>query len=60
MIDIDCLKCLGLGSKEGAHEFAIHLKEEFFCDLYFEPSTNGNGVHGYFVLHKLAVQRYGG
>ncbi len=55
MIDIDCLKCLGLGSKEGAHRFATHLKEEFFSDLYFEPSTNGNGVHGYFVLHKLGL-----
>lgn len=55
MIDVDCLKCLGLGSKEGAHEFATHLKEEFFSDLYYEPSTNGNGVHGYFVLHKLGL-----
>jgi hypothetical protein len=55
MIDIDCLKCLGLGSKEGAWRFAAHLREEFFPDLYFEPSTNGNGVHGYFVLHKLGL-----
>ncbi len=55
MIDIDCLKCLGLGSKEGAHEFAAHLKTTHFPDLYFEPSTNGNGVHGYFVLHKLGL-----
>jgi hypothetical protein len=55
MIDIDCLKSLGLGSKEGAHRFADHLREEFFPDLYFESSTNGNGVHGYFVLHKLGL-----
>ncbi len=55
MIDIDCLKCLGLGSREGAHEFAAHLKMTYFSDLYFEPSTNGNGVHGYFVLHKLGL-----
>ncbi len=55
MIDVDCLKCLGLGSKEGAHEFAAHLKMTYFPDLYFEPSTNGNGVHGYFVLHKLGL-----
>jgi hypothetical protein len=55
MIDIDCLKCLGLGSKKGALSFAAHLREEFFPDLYYEPSTNGNGVHGYFVLHKLGV-----
>jgi hypothetical protein len=55
MIDIDCLKCLGLGSKEGAHRFAAHLKREFFADLYSESSTNGNGVHAYFVLHKLGL-----
>jgi hypothetical protein len=55
MIDIDCLKSLGLGSKEGALRFAAYLKEEFFPDLHCEPSTNGNGVHGYFVLHKLGL-----
>ena len=55
MIDIDCLKCLGLGSKEGAHGFADHLKMAHFPDLCFEPSTNGIGVHGYFVLNKLGV-----
>jgi hypothetical protein len=55
MIDIDCLKSLGLGSKKGALRFAAHLKEEFFPDLYSEPSTNGNGVHGYFVLDKLGL-----
>jgi len=55
MIDIDCLKSLELGSKEGAHRFARHLKAVCFPDLYFEPSTNGNGVHGYLVLHKLGL-----
>ena len=55
MIDIDCLKCRGLGSKEGAIRFAAHLKERFFADLYYEPSTNGIGVHGYFVLDKLGL-----
>jgi hypothetical protein len=55
MIDIDCLKSLGLGSKQGAHRFADHLREEFFPDLYCESSTNGNGVHGYFVLNKLGL-----
>ena len=55
MIDIDCLKSRGLGSKEGAHGFADHLKVAHFPDICFEPSTNGVGVHGYFVLHKLGV-----
>jgi hypothetical protein len=55
MIDIDCLKSRGLGSKEGAHGFADHLKMAYFPDLCIEPSTNGIGVHGYFVLHKLGV-----
>ena len=41
MIDIDCLKSRGLGSKEGAHRFADHLKETYFPDLCFESSTNG-------------------
>jgi len=53
MIDIDCRKCLGIGSKEGAQDFADHLKEAYFPDLRFEPSTNGNGMHGYVVVHKL-------
>jgi len=55
MIDIDCQKSRGLGSKEGAGRFAAHLKKAFFSDLYFEPSTNCNGMHGYIVLHKLGV-----
>jgi hypothetical protein len=55
MIDIDCLKSRGLGSINGAVLFAAHLKENFFTDLSTEPSTNGKGVHGYFVLHKLGL-----
>jgi hypothetical protein len=55
MIDIDCQKSLQLGSKEGASRFAAHLRQAYFPDLRYEASTNGNGVHGYFVLHKLGV-----
>jgi hypothetical protein len=55
MIDIDCQKSLQLGSKEGASRFAAHLRQVFSPDLQYETSTNGNGVHGYFVLHKLGV-----
>jgi hypothetical protein len=51
MIDIDVLKSKKLGTPEGARKFAEHLKT-IWPNLYCEPSTNGNGVHGYFVLWK--------
>ncbi len=44
MIDIDCHQ---RGSLEGAMAFAQHLADTFMPGLYFEQSTNGNGVHGY-------------
>ena len=49
MIDIDCHS---LGSLKGALQFAEYLRKHFFPGLYFEPSTNGNGVHGYLVVAK--------
>ena len=48
-IDIDCH---GSGSLEGAVAFAEHLRATTFPGLYFETSTNGNGVHGYIVVVK--------
>ncbi len=48
-IDIDCH---GSGSLEGAIAFAEHLKATQFPGLYFEASTNGNGVHGFIVVVK--------
>lgn len=51
MIDIDCHK---KGSLRGALKFAEYLRANFFPGLYFEPSTNGNGVHGYLVVAKSA------
>jgi hypothetical protein len=51
MIDIDVMKSLGLGTPEGARKFAEHLKT-IWPDLYFETSTNGKGIHGYFLLLK--------
>lgn len=54
MIDIDVLKYKGMGSPEGAKQFAEHLKV-IWPDLYFEPSTNGNGMHGYFLLWKAKI-----
>lgn len=51
MIDIDVLKSKGLGSPEGARRFANYLKS-IWPNLYFEPSTNGKGIHCYMVLEK--------
>ncbi len=48
-LDIDCHT---KGSKRGATEVAEYLKANFFPDLYHEPSTNGRGRHGYFILDK--------
>lgn len=54
LIDIDCHH--GVGSLNGALAYAQHLKDTLFPNLYFEPSTNGVGVHGYFVLDKRGVR----
>ena len=47
MLDIDCHKS---GSLEGAKKFAQYLKEHYFPGLYYETSTNGNGIHGYLIV----------
>ena len=47
MIDVDCHKA---GTHAAAVAFAGHLRDAFFPDLYFEPSTNGNGAHAYLFL----------
>ena len=49
MIDIDCHKS---GTPEGARQFAEYLRLHFFPNLYFETSTNGNGIHGYLIVDK--------
>ena len=54
MIDIDCHN--GIGTLQGALAYAQFLKDTYFPNLYFEPSTNGKGVHGYFVLQKEGVK----
>lgn len=53
MIDIDVNKNQKKGTQEGAILFAEYIKKEFFPNLYFESSTNGEGIHGYFILKKL-------
>ena len=55
MIDIDCHKT---GSLKGALQFATYLRKNSFPNLYFEPSTNGNGVHGYLVVSKSNDRDY--
>lgn len=54
MIDIDVKKKNNLGSTQGALDFINHLKTKF-PKLYYEASTNGKGIHGYFILKKLNV-----
>jgi hypothetical protein len=49
MLDIDCHKT---GTLEGARQFAEFLKRNYFPNLYYETSTNGNGVHGYLIVEK--------
>lgn len=49
MLDIDCHHS---GSLKGANAFASYLAEHYFPGMYWEPSTNGKGVHGYVVVHK--------
>jgi hypothetical protein len=49
MIDIDCHN---RGNARSAAAFADWLSENYFPDLYHEPSTHGTGRHGYFSLSK--------
>lgn len=51
MIDIDVNKKNKKGSKKGAIEFAEHIDKNMF-KTYIEPSTNGEGIHSYFILDK--------
>lgn len=49
LIDIDCHQC---GSFEGAVAFVEHLRKHHYPDLFWEPSTNGNGIHAYVLIEK--------
>ncbi len=51
MIDIDVNKKEKKGSFLGAKEFANLLKAKL-GNFYTEPSTNGEGIHGYLILDK--------
>ena len=52
MIDIDVQKALKLGSPAGALAFVQSLRDNYFPNLYWEPSTNGRGIHAYLILQK--------
>jgi hypothetical protein len=55
MIDIDCHKS---GSLAGAIAFVEKIKAEYgWGSLFYEKSTNGNGIHAYFVLEKTVLGR---
>lgn len=49
LIDIDCHKC---GSFQGAVAFVEYLRKHHYPDLFWEPSTNGNGIHAYVLIEK--------
>lgn len=51
MIDIDVNKKNKKGSKKGAIEFAKYINKNLF-KTYYEPSTNGEGIHAYFIVDK--------
>lgn len=48
-IDIDNHK---VGTLDAALAFAGHLRDRFLHGHYFEPSTGGQGVHGYLIIEK--------
>jgi hypothetical protein len=56
MIDGDCGGTHGGGSTEGVRRFMELVRDRLFPGLYLEPSTNGEGFHGYFVLVKPGIK----
>lgn len=50
MVDIDVKKSRGLGTREGASDFADYLHREVIPGCHWEPSTNGEGMHGYGLI----------
>lgn len=56
LIDGDAGKKHGSGTTEGCWKFMELVKEKLFPGLYLEPSTHGEGVHGYFILEKEGIK----
>ena len=46
---------MGTGTVAAMHLSRIKADLCHGAGPLFEPSTNGNGVHGYFVIHKAGV-----
>src|SRR5207249_2978105 len=40
---------------EGCWRFMRLVKEKLFHGLYLEPSTHGEGVHGYLIIEKTGI-----
>lgn len=55
-IDGDAGEEHGGGSTQGCWDFMELVTDKMFPGLYLEPSTNGKGVHGYFIMEKLGVK----
>jgi hypothetical protein len=56
MIDIDAGEKHGGGTTQGCWRFAEVVKDRLFPGLHLEPSTHGEGVHGYLVLMKAGIR----
>jgi hypothetical protein len=56
MLDGDCGDAHGGGSTGGVWRFMELVRDKLFPGLYLEPSTHGQGVHGYFVMEKAGVK----
>ncbi len=54
MVDVDCHDS---GTPEGAMAFLKFVSETILPGLYYEPSTNGRGGHGYFRLKNDGLSR---
>lgn len=55
-IDIDVGDEHGGGTPEGARRFAELIRDRVFPGMYYEPSTGGDGIHGYVVLQKKGIK----
>ncbi len=49
MVDIDCHE---KGTIAEATQCASFLRDQLFPGMYVEPSTNGNGMHGYLIVNR--------
>jgi hypothetical protein len=55
MLDFDAGENHGGGTTQGCWRFAEFVRDTLFPGLYLEPSTNGEGVHGYLIVEKAGI-----